>query len=94
MIAFSVDRSRQLHLAWQRTQGPNPGLVSSPAIAGGIVYSGDGLGSQILAFDAATGQRLWSSESNISGGIFATPMVVNGHLYVAGWNGHLYAFGL
>jgi hypothetical protein len=94
MVAFSVDANCQLHLAWQRTVGPNPGLVSSPTVAGGVVYYGDGLGGQLLAFDAATGTPLWSSGSTIAGGIFATPMVVNGRLFVGGWKGKLYAFGL
>ncbi len=94
MVAFSVDAKGKLHLAWQRTVGPNPGLVSTPVVAGGVVYYGDGIGSQLLAFDATNGTLLWSSGSTIQGGIFGAPMVVNGRVFVGGWNGKLYAFGL
>ncbi len=94
LVALSVDANGKLRLAWQVAVGPNPGLVSSPAVAGGVVYYGDGVGSQLLAFDAAKGTPLWSSGSTIAGGIFGAPMVVNGRVFVGGWNGKLYAFGL
>ena len=93
LVALSVDANCRLGLAWQTPVGPNPGLVSSPTVAGGIVYYADGQGGQILAFDAADGTPLWSS-GTIEGGLFATPIVVNGRLYVGAWNGNLYAFGL
>ena len=94
MLAFYVDANCQLQLAWQTTVGPNFASVSPPTVAGGVVYYGDGPDSQLLAFDAVTGTQLWSSGSTITGGIYGAPMVVNGRVFVGGWDGKLHAFGL
>ncbi len=94
MLAFSVDASCQLQLAWQTKVGPNFASVSPPSVAGGVVYYGDGPDSQLLAFDATTGTQLWSSGSTISGGIYGAPTIVNGQVFVGAWDGKLHAFGL
>jgi outer membrane protein assembly factor BamB len=94
MVALSVDATCQLQVAWQTTVGPNRASVSPPAVAGGVVYYGDGPSNQLFAFDALTGTQLWSSRSLIRGAIYAAPMVVNGMVFVGAWDGKLYAFGL
>jgi len=94
MVALSVGANCNLRLAWQTTVGPNFASVSPPTVAGGVVYYGDGSGTQLLAFDAVTGTQLWSSQSTITGAIYGAPMVVNGQVFVGAWDGKLYAFGL
>ncbi len=94
MVALAVDANCQLSLAWQVTIGPNFASVSPPTVAGGVVYYGDGPGKRLLAFNAVTGRRLWSSGSTIQGPIYGAPMVVNGRVFVGAWDGKLYAFGL
>jgi outer membrane protein assembly factor BamB len=94
LVALSVGANCKLRLAWQTTVGPNFASVSPPTVAGGVVYYGDGRDSQLLAFDAITGAQLWSSQSTIRGGIYGAPMVVNGRVFVGGWDGKLHAFGL
>jgi outer membrane protein assembly factor BamB len=94
LVALSVATNCELGLAWQTTVGPNRASVSPPTVAGGVVYYGDGPGSQLLAFDAVTGVQLWSSQSIITGGIYGAPMVVNGRVFVGAWDGKLYTFGL
>ncbi len=94
MVALSVGANCNLRLAWQTTVGSNFASVSPPTVAGGVVYYGDGPGSQLLAFDAVTGTQLWSSQSIIAGAIYGAPMVVNGQVFVGAWDGKLYAFGL
>jgi outer membrane protein assembly factor BamB len=92
MVALKASANCSLSLAWQNSVGPTPTSVSSPTVAHGVVYYGDGKGSQEHAFNAATGTQLWTSGST-TGQIFAAPTVVNGELLVASWDHHLYAFG-
>jgi len=96
MVALAVEPNCQLSLAWQVEEGLNLTSVSPPTVAGGVVYYGDGPAHQLLAFDAVTGRRLWSSGSTIraEGDIYGAPMVVNGRVFVGAWDGKLYAFGL
>jgi len=93
LVALHADSNCQLSLAWQATVGPNLTNVSSPTVANGIVYYGDGPGNTERAFNAANGALLWSSGSTIHGGLYAAPIVVNGMLYVPAWDDKLYAFG-
>ena len=78
--------------------GPNGRTtVSTPSVAGGVVYYGDGHGARLFAFDAATGRKLWNSGATLHGPVFAAPTITNGRLYVAAWNGtsgELVAFGI
>jgi len=58
-----------------------------PVVANGVVYYTDGFGSHVYAVEAAHPLNLlWSTNSSngITGGIFASPMVVNGQLYIVG----------
>jgi outer membrane protein assembly factor BamB len=79
-------------LAWQQPVGPSPTSVSPPTVANGVVFYGDGFGNTEYAFDATTGQPLWTSRSVIAGALYAAPMVANGQLYVPAWDGRLYVF--
>jgi outer membrane protein assembly factor BamB len=92
MVALKAAADCSLSLAWQTPVGPSFTSVSSPTVANGVVYYGDGKGSQELAFDAATGTQLWSSGTT-TGQLFAAPTVANGELFAASWDDHLYAFG-
>ena len=65
----------------------------APTVANGVVYFTTGIGNQVYAFDASTGQALWNSGSTIMGATFAAP-TVDGRLYLGSWDGNLYAFSL
>lgn len=80
--------------AWERAAGAKDTSVSSPTVADGVVYYGDGPGNVLFAFNAATGRPLWNSGSAIGGYIYAAPAVVNGMVFVASWDHYLHAFGL
>ncbi len=77
-----------LELAWQAAAGSNGSSpVSSPTVAGGVVYYGDGARDRVLAFDASSGKPLWSSGPAIDGPVFAPPVVSGRRLFVAAWSG-------
>jgi outer membrane protein assembly factor BamB len=92
IVALKAASNCTLSLAWQKTVGTQFTSVSSPTIANGVVYYGDGRSSQEYAFNAATGAQLWSSAST-TGQLFAAPMVADGRLFVASWDHRLWAFG-
>jgi outer membrane protein assembly factor BamB len=92
MLAFHVNRHCRLHLRWHGA-GPER-LTSSPTVAGGVVYYGAGFSDTLIAFDARTGRRLWTSGSALRGHVFNAPSVIGGAVYSGDWSGRLHAFGL
>ena len=95
IVAVRFGANCQPELAWQTAAGGG-GLfstVSTPSLANGVVYFGDGLGNQVFALDAKNGRLLWRSGSAIAGAVFAAPIVANGKLLVSSWDGRLHAFG-
>jgi outer membrane protein assembly factor BamB len=94
IVALKVQSDCTLALAWQQQDGSNSESLyslpySAPTVANGVVYHGAG-GSKVFAFNASTGQQLWSSST--IGYIFSAPIVVNGRLYVGAWDHKLHAF--
>jgi outer membrane protein assembly factor BamB len=58
------------------------------------VHAGDGY---LYALNAKTGASLWSTsigDSSSRWGLFSSPIVVNGVVYVGSEDGNVYAFGL
>jgi outer membrane protein assembly factor BamB len=92
MLAFHVASDCSLQLAWQTTVGPSQSVVSTPTVANGVVYYGDGTGGRVRAFDATTGAQLWTSGSTFSGPLFAAPSVAAGTLLAVSWDHTLTAF--
>ena len=102
LLALAFSGTCTVSLAWQQPVGrdsisDNPAI--SPVVANGVVYYADGTASQVFAVDARNGQILWSTDNlpaaeRIAGGIFTSPTVVNGQLFVAGFDHKLHAFGL
>jgi outer membrane protein assembly factor BamB len=97
-ISADALRSGGLHLDWTATAGS--AVVSSPAVAGGVVYVGSSDGD-LYAFDANGTQQcagvpkgcepLWRG---LAPGIisYASPAVVEAVVYIASAAGVLYAF--
>ena len=71
-----------------RTNGDN----SSPTVAAGVVFFGDGAGHRAVAFDARTGRLLWDSGRTITHSIYAGPTVVGGKVYISSVGGTVSAF--
>ncbi len=80
-VAWSVD--------WWKTLSNDGQPPSSPTVADGVVFVGSGVNGSVHAFDATNGTELWNSGTAIPGGgaTYAAPIVANGVLYAASWNG-------
>jgi outer membrane protein assembly factor BamB len=88
IVAFRVTGRCRLSLAWN-VRGPTH-LTSSPTVANGVLYYGNGPGGHIVALDARTGRHL--TKLNVHGAIYNAPSVVDGVVYAGSWHGRLYAF--
>ena len=92
VVAFRVTNRCRVGLRWQASG--HRGVTSSPTVADGVVYYGDGGGGRVVAFDARTGHRLWTSGRTLHGHpAFNAPSVVNGKVYAGGWDGRVHAYG-
>jgi outer membrane protein assembly factor BamB len=77
------------HALWTYNSGGS--VVSSPAVVNGVVYAGDAF-AQVSAFDAAGNtncsgtpkvcQPLWATNLNSQQGIFSSPAVAHGTVYI------------
>ena len=98
LVALSVGSDCRLSLWWNRRIGLNnvdfDNPMIPPTVAADVVWYADGDDSKLAAFDASSGERLWSSGKKIGGGIFISPTVANGQVFVAAFDNVLRAFGL
>jgi outer membrane protein assembly factor BamB len=89
---------------WTATVNSNEGVGTSPAVAYGLVYAGDGCdvenppfpnncmnGPHFSAFNATTG-ALEGTALTDADGVYSSPGVANGVVYVGSDDGNLYAF--
>jgi outer membrane protein assembly factor BamB len=90
LVALHVGAGCTTSLAWQATIGPTRSVLSTPTVANGVVYYGDGNGLQVHALDAATGAQLWNV--TLGGPVFAAPTVVDGVVLVSAWDHSVHAF--
>lgn len=76
LIARDVATGRQL---WSFQTGE--ALRGSPAVAGGLVFTGGGLNGGILALDVTTGKQRWQVPTPGRLTVYTTPSVVGGVVY-------------
>jgi eukaryotic-like serine/threonine-protein kinase len=62
--------------------------LSSPAVAGGVVYFGSGDGN-VYALDAATGKLNWKFHTGDV--VHASPAIADGTLFIGSWDSYFYA---
>lgn len=75
---------------------PTPGIgLFTPVVANGVVYA-SATNNHVYAFDALTGEQLWSAAVSGKSPVSypSLPVVVNGMLYVASADRSIDAFGL
>ncbi len=94
LLAMQVQPDCTLALGWQQSRGANGYAIPPPMVANGVVYFADSFNPVAYAFDTTTGQELWNSSAWTTLGFAASPMLVNGVLYVSEDDGTVHAFGL
>ncbi|MFC4565917.1 PQQ-binding-like beta-propeller repeat protein [Nocardiopsis mangrovi] len=73
---------------WNWTFETGGAVMSSPAVADGVLYAGSDDG-HLYAVDAASGEERWRFSSE--GRVRSSPVVADGVVYVGSDDGHLYA---
>jgi outer membrane protein assembly factor BamB len=87
VVGLKVDPATcTLSVAWSKPVGGGTNPNSTPTVANGVVYFGEGNSGKLWAFDAKTGELLWSSAAG--GNAFAAPIVADGMVYQGLWNGY------
>jgi outer membrane protein assembly factor BamB len=84
---LSASNVSGLGVKWM-TNGP--GWVSSPVVAGGVVYVGGALDQTLWALDEHTGTVKWRAQTG--SWVDSTPAVAKGLVFVGCGDGYLYAF--
>jgi outer membrane protein assembly factor BamB len=74
-----------LSVAWSKPLGGGTNPNSTPTVANGVVYVGEGNTGKLWAYAVQTGELLWSSSG--LGAAFAAPIVADGMVYQGIWNG-------
>ncbi len=83
--------ARGIHGIQPRTEmmpDPFDVFLSSPAVAGGVVYVGSG-DHNVYALEAETGKLKWKFATGDV--VHASPAVANGVVYIGSWDRYLYA---
>ncbi|MDQ6696379.1 MAG: PQQ-binding-like beta-propeller repeat protein [Actinomycetota bacterium] len=92
LLAFRLDAACKLRLAWQ-AKSP-VGIGPTPTVANGVVYYSDGFTPKLHAVDARTGTQLWTSGSDLTPPVLATPIVINGQVLAGSYDHDLHAWAL
>ena len=87
-MVYALDASTGASV-WNYSTGNDTGLFSSPAFVGGVLYFCSVGGGTIYALNASNGASIWNYQTQ--GIINCSPAIANGVLYVASWDGNLYA---
>jgi outer membrane protein assembly factor BamB len=87
IVGLNISTSCTLQVAWSKSLGGSGSPNSTPTIANGVVFVGEGLTGKVHAYDASNGTELWNSGTTSYGGVatFAAPIVAQGNLYVGSW---------
>jgi uncharacterized repeat protein (TIGR01451 family) len=87
LVALTFTSKCMMQVAWSnKLATANDVPNSTPTIANGVVFIGEGLTGIIHAYDAQTGVQLWQSGSQYgAAATFAAPIVVGGSVYAGSW---------
>jgi outer membrane protein assembly factor BamB len=85
VVGLHVKDDCSLEVAWSAPLGGNAQPNSTPTVANGVVYVGEGNGGQVHAYDATNGDELWSGGGPAA--TYAAPIVAAGTVFAGSWDG-------
>jgi outer membrane protein assembly factor BamB len=85
VVGLHVEDDCTLEVAWSAPLGGHTQPNSTPTVANGVVYVGEGNGGAVHAYDATNGHQLWSGGG--PGATYGAPIVANGTVYAGSWDG-------
>ena len=95
VLVTKANGESRLRGVWSSRAGSTGGEGTSPVVSNGIVFAA--FDNQIVALNALTGRRLWSSAQRSALGTIGpvhweSPIVVDGAVFCSDENGHLTAY--
>jgi len=86
VVALTVGSDCVPRVAWSEPLGGSDTPNSTPTVANGLLFVGEGVTGIVHAYDESTGTELWHSGTTFAGAAtFAAPVVAGGKLYVGSW---------
>lgn len=86
LVAMNVTPSCTLQVAWSKPLGGFDTPNSTPTVANGVVFVGEGDTGVIHGYNASTGAELWHSGTSYgAAATFAAPIIAGGKLYAGSW---------
>ena len=86
LVGMKMTTSCTLQVVWSNAIGGNDSPNSTPTLANGVLYLGQGNTGVIHAYDPNTGAELWHSGGNYpAAATFASPIVAGGRVYAGSW---------
>jgi outer membrane protein assembly factor BamB len=88
IVGLNVTASCTLQVAWSTSLGGATQPDSTPTVANGVVFVGEGATGMVHAYDAQSGVQLWNSGSTpySAAATYAAPIVAQGSVYVGSWS--------
>jgi outer membrane protein assembly factor BamB len=88
LVGLNVTAGCTLQVAWSTALGGATQPDSTPTVANGVVFVGEGATGMVHAYDAQSGAQLWNSGSTAysAAATYAAPIVAQGRLYVGSWS--------
>ncbi|HVJ09778.1 MAG TPA: N,N-dimethylformamidase beta subunit family domain-containing protein [Acidisarcina sp.] len=87
VVALQVTSSCTLQVAWSKALGGSGAPNSTPTLANGLVFAGEGNTGIIHAYSQLTGNEVWHNGTQYgASNTFAAPIVAGGKVYAGSWS--------
>ena len=89
IVGLKITAACTLQVVWSKPLSGSDFPNSTPTVANGVVYVGEGNTGKLHAFNTLTGVELWKSGTGYgAASTFAAPTIAGGHLYTGSWTSY------